>query len=337
MRAWTLSEPVGTAGLALTELPDPSPGPRDVVVRTKAVSLNFRDHLLINGRYLRTIPPGTVPCSDMAGEVISIGSDVTSVRVGARVTSTFAPLWQDGRYSLQAAQSALGAGTTPGMLADTVVLPEYGVIAAPTTLTDEEASTLPCAALTAWHALFEEDVPRPDRTLLTQGSGGVSVFALQFAVHAGLRVIATSSRDDRLERLRALGAAETINYTTEEAWGERARSLASGVGVDQVLDVGGQSTIEQSIKAVRFGGTITAIGSLSQNAQVQVTSLFMRSIRLQGIMVGSRAMFQRMNDVFESSAVRPVIDRVFPFDRAPDAFQHLSSQSHLGKVVIRIP
>jgi len=337
MRAWTLSEPVGTAGLALTELPDPSPGPRDVVVRTKAVSLNFRDHLLINGRYLRTIPPGTVPCSDMAGEVISIGSDVTSVRVGARVTSTFAPLWQDGRYSLQAAQSALGAGTTPGMLADTVVLPEYGVIAAPTTLTDEEASTLPCAALTAWHALFEEDVPRPDRTLLTQGSGGVSVFALQFAVHAGLRVIATSSRDDRLERLRALGAAETINYTTEEAWGERARSLTSGVGVDQVLDVGGQATIEQSIKAVRFGGTITAIGSLSQNAQVQVTSLFMRSIRLQGIMVGSRAMFQRMNDVFESSAVRPVIDRVFPFDRAPDAFQHLSSQSHLGKVVIRIP
>ncbi len=273
----------------------------------------------------------------MAGEVVAIGTEVTGVTIGARVTSTFAPVWQDGRYSLQAAQSALGAGTTPGMLAGTVVLPESGVIAAPTTLTDEEASTLPCAALTAWHALFEEDVPRPDRTLLTQGSGGVSIFALQFAVHAGLRVIATSSRDDRLERLRALGAAETINYTTEKAWGERVRSLTSGVGVDQVLDVGGQATIEQSIKAVRFGGTITAIGSLSENAQVQVTSLFMRSIRLQGIMVGSRAMFGRMNAVFESSAVRPVIDRVFPFDRAPDAFQHLASQSHVGKVVIRIP
>jgi len=154
MRAWTLSEPVGTAGLSLTDLPDPVPGPRDVVVRTRAVSLNFRDHLLISGRYLRTVPPRTVPCSDMSGEVVSIGSEVTSVRVGARVTSTFAPLWQDGRYSLQAAQSALGAGTTPGMLADTVVLPENGVIAAPTTLSDEEASTLPCAALTAWHALF---------------------------------------------------------------------------------------------------------------------------------------------------------------------------------------
>ena len=336
MRAWTLSEPTGAAGLSLTELPDPSPGPRDVVVRTRAVSLNFRDHLLINGRYLRTIAPGTVPCSDMAGEVVAVGSEVTGVGVGARVTSTFAPLWQDGRYSLQAAQSALGAGTTPGMLADTVVLPEHGVIAAPATLSDEEASTLPCAALTAWHALFEEDVPRPDRTLLTQGSGGVSIFALQFAVHAGLRVIATSSRDERLERLRTLGAAETINYTTEPAWGERARTLTGGVGVDHVIDVGGEATIEQSIKAVGFGGTITAVGSLSRNAQVQVTTLFMRNIRLQGIMVGSRAMFQRMNAVFESSALRPVIDRVFPFEHAPDAFRHLASQSHVGKVVVRI-
>lgn len=337
MRAWTLSEPTGPAGLVLTEQPDPSPGPRDVVVRTRAVSLNFRDHLLINGRYLRSVPPGTVPCSDMAGEVVAVGSEVATVRVGARVTSTFMPLWQDGRFSLKAAQSALGAGTTPGMLADTVVLPEHGVIPAPAAVSDEEASTLPCAALTAWHALFEEDVPRPDGTLLTQGSGGVSIFALQFAVHAGLRVIATSSRDDRLERLRALGAADTINYTTDETWGERARSLTGGAGVDQVIDVGGQATIEQSIKAVRFGGTITAIGSLSQNAQVQVTTLFMRNIRLQGIMVGSRAMFARMNAVLESGAIRPVIDRVFPFERAADAFEHLASQSHVGKVVIRIP
>ena len=337
MRAWTLSEPIGPAGLSLTELPDPSPGARDIVVRTRAVSLNFRDHLLINGRYLRTVPPGMVPCSDMAGEVIGVGSEVTSVSLGARVTSTFAPLWQDGRFSLQAAQSALGAGTTAGMLADTVVLPDYAVVPAPSTLTDEGASTLPCAALTAWHALFEEDVPRPDGTILTQGSGGVSIFALQFAVHAGLRVIATSSRDDRLERLRGLGAAETINYTNDQAWGERARSLSGGVGVDQVIEVGGQATIEQSIKAVRFGGTITAIGSLSQNAQVQVTALFMRNIRLQGIMVGSRAMFARMNAAIESSSLQPVIDRVFPFEHAPDAFQHLASQSHIGKVVIRIP
>ena len=337
MRAWTLSEPIGPAGLSLTELPDPSPGARDVVVRARAVSLNFRDHLLINGRYLRTVPPGMVPCSDMAGEVIDVGSEVTSVSLGARVTSTFAPAWQDGRFSLQAAQSALGGGTTAGMLADTVVLPDYGVVPAPSTLTDEQASTLPCAALTAWHALFEEDVPRPDGTVLTQGSGGVSIFALQFAVHAGLRVTATSSRDERLERLRALGAAETINYTNDEAWGERARSLSGGVGVDQVIDVGGQATIEQSIKAVRFGGTITAIGSLSTNAQVQVTTLFMRNIRLQGIMVGSRAMFARMNAAIESSSLKPVIDRVFPFEHAPDAFQHLASQSHIGKVVIRIP
>lgn len=334
MRAWELTG-VGPECLAIGDRPEPEPGPRDVVVRTRAVSLNHRDLLMINGRYLRTLPPCMVPCSDAAGDVIAVGSNVTRCRVGDRVTSTFVPGWIDGQYTLEAARSALGSGDTTGVLADAFVLPEHGIVPVPERLSFEEASTLPCAGLTAWHALFEEAPLGAAATVLTLGTGGVSVFAAQFAREAGARVIGTSRSNEKRATLARLGVAETINYEDVPAWGERARELAGGAGVDHVVEVGGTGTFEQSVRAVRFGGTISVIGMLSRLGTVNLTPIFMRNLRVQGVMVGSRAMFERMNRALSAGTVRPVIDSVFEFDRVPDAFARLASGAHFGKIVIR--
>jgi NADPH:quinone reductase-like Zn-dependent oxidoreductase len=335
VRVWEVVEPGGPSGLGLADRPDPVPGPREVILQTRAVALNHRDLLIVGGRYQRDLPPHTVPCSDAAGEVVQVGSEVASVKVGDRVTSTFVPEWRSGPYSLRAAKSALGAGATPGVLAERVVLPEYGVLSMPAWMSFEQACTLPCAGLTAWHALFEEGPSPPATTVLTMGTGGVSVFAAQFARRSGARVIATSSRDAKLERLAELGVHDTINYTDVERWGERARELTGGVGVDQVIDVGGPGTLEQSTRAVRFGGTISVIGVLARDGPVSLVPVLMRNLRLQGVMVGSREMFERMNRSLDNATLEPVIDSVFEFARAPAAFEHLASGSHFGKVVIR--
>lgn len=336
MRSWQLSDPSGPRALVLAATPDPSPGAHDVVVRTAAIALNYRDHLVIHGQYARSLPPRMVPCSDAAGVAIAVGAGVTTVRVGDCVTSTFAPGWQSGPLSLAAARSALGAGQNIGVLADTFVLPEHGIMPMPAGWSFEEASTLPCAALTAWHALFEEGTIAAGSTVLTLGTGGVSIFAAQFALAAGARVIATSSRDDKLDRLTALGVQQVVNYRRVPTWGEHVRSLADGIGVDRVIEVGGQGTLEQSIKAVRPGGTIALIGSLAGPSPVNLTPVFMRNIRLQGIMVGSREMFVRMNQSLDATGVRPIVDRVFPFEEAPEALAYLAAGSHFGKVIVRV-
>lgn len=331
MRAWQIAEPTGPAGLVLVERQDPLPGPGEVVVRTRAISLNYRDLLLITGGYRTRSPTGTVPCSDAAGEVTAVGAGVSRVAVGDRVTSTFAPAWISGPFTA----ASLRSGATSGMLADTFVLREHAVIPPPAAYSDEEAATLPCAALTAWHALFEEAPLPADATVLTMGTGGVSIFAAQFALAAGARVIGTSSRPAKIARLAALGVQHTIDYVQTPAWGDRVRELTGGTGVDQVIEVGGQGTLDQSIRAVRPGGMISLIGVLAGSGSANLTPVLLRNIRLQGVLVGSREMFERMNRSLADRHLVPVIDRVYDFEQAPDAFAHLASGTHVGKVVIR--
>jgi NADPH:quinone reductase-like Zn-dependent oxidoreductase len=333
--AWEMNEPGPPSGLTRATRAIQALGPHEVLIRTRAVSLNYRDLLIITGRYLRKMSPHLVPCSDAAGDVVAIGSEVTSCAIGDRVMSTFAPDWRSGEFSGAAAKSALGQGETVGVLAERFVLPEHGVMRMPDSWSFEEASTLPCAALTAWHSLFEE-LPLPaGASVLTLGTGGVSIFAIQFALQAGARVIATSSRDDRLARLTQMGVGNTINYATVPAWGDRVRDLMKGTGVDRVIEVGGQGTLDQSIRAVRFGGMIALIGVLAKPAPVSLVPILMRNIRLQGIMVGSRDMFGRMLRTLATREIVPVIDRVFEFGEAPAAFDHLASGGHFGKIVIR--
>ena len=334
MRAWELTEPTGPRALVLSDRPDPQPGPGDVLVRVEAISLNYRDLLMVRGHYSRRMPARMVPCSDAAGTVIATGAGVRDVAIGDRVTSAFAPGWAAGQFSLAAARSALGAGTTAGCLADHLLLPAHAVVPVPSPLSMHEAATLPCAALTAWHALFEEAPIRPGDSVLTLGSGGVSVFAMQFARAAGARVVATTGSDSKAERLRALGAEHVINYREIPAWGDAARAAAGGEGIDHVVEVGGQGTFDQSVRAVRLGGTISLIGVLAGAAPVNLTPVLMRNIRVQGVMVGSLEMHRRMTAAIAHHALRPVIDRVFPFDEAPDAFEYLASGAHVGKIVV---
>jgi NADPH:quinone reductase-like Zn-dependent oxidoreductase len=334
MRAWELTEPTGPRALVLSERPDPQPGPGDVLVRVEAISLNYRDLLMVRGHYSRKMPARMVPCSDAAGTVIATGAGVRGVATGDRVTSAFAPEWAAGQFSLAAARSALGAGTTPGCLADRLLLPAHAVMPVPSPLSMYEAATLPCAGLTAWHALFEESPIRPGDSVLTLGSGGVSVFAMQFATVAGARVIATTGSEAKAERLRSLGAEHVINYRETATWGDAARAAAGGEGIDHVIEVGGQGTFDQSVRAVRLGGTISLIGVLAGAAPVNLTPILMRNIRVQGVMVGSLEMHRRMTAAIAHHQLHPAIDRVFPFEAVPDAFEYLASGAHVGKIVV---
>lgn len=337
MRAWHLVDDTGAGPLRLVTLPDPEPGANDVIVRTRAVALNYRDLVVAAGGYQGRVPVGAIPCSDAAGEVAATGADVRAFRPGDRVTSTFAPDWLTGAPTRAALRTTLGAGQAPGVLAEFVVLPASAVLSIPSLLTFEEAATLPCAALTAWHALFAAARCGLGSTVLTLGSGGVSTFAVQLACAAGATVIATSSSDVKLARLREMGVAHTLNYRDEAAWGERARALTLGAeGVDLVVEVGGQGTLDQSMRAVRPGGTIALIGTLAGPSPTNLAPLFLRNIRLQGILTGSREMFVRMHADLSRWQIRPVIDRVFDFDEAPAAYAHLAAGGHLGKVIVRV-
>lgn len=335
MRVWELTEPTGAAGLSLVERAEPVAGPGEVVLRVEAVSLNYRDLLMIRGRYQKHTPAGMVPCSDASGTIAAVGEGVRGVNIGDRVTSVFSPAWSCGSFTLAAGRSALGSGLAAGCLAEQVVLPAGGVMPAPSHLSHEEAATLPCAALTAWHALLEETPIRPGDSVLTLGSGGVSVFAIQFARAAGARVIGTTSSAAKAERLRELGVEHVINYRETTSWGEAARVAAGGEGIDNVVEVGGQGTFDQSVRAVRPGGIVSLIGVLSGAAPVNLTPVLMRNIRVQGVMVGSSGMFQRMNRAIAQHAIHPTIDRVFPFEAAREAFEYIASGSHVGKIVIR--
>jgi NADPH:quinone reductase-like Zn-dependent oxidoreductase len=276
-----------------------------------------------------------IPLSDGAGEVQVTGAGVTRFKPGDRVAANFMPEWIGGQLDETKARSALG-GDVDGMLTEEVVLPAEGLVRIPDHLTFEEAATLPCAAVTAWHALVVGGGVKPGDTVLTQGTGGVSIFALQFARLAGARVIATSSHDEKLARLKELGASDVINYKTTSDWDAKARDLTGGVGVDQVVEVGGAGTLSRSIRAVRLGGYIALIGVLSGLGDVNPLPILMKSVRVQGIFVGSRTMFEAMNQAIQINRLHPVIDRVFGFDEAVAALKHMESGSHFGKVVLRV-
>jgi NADPH:quinone reductase-like Zn-dependent oxidoreductase len=335
MKAYRLHSFNGPSGIQSEELPSPRPGPGQVLVRVRAVSLNYRDLLISKGLYNPRLPLPRIPVSDGAGEVQEAGPGVTRFRSGDRVAANFMPQWVDGEIDDTKARSALG-GEVDGMLAQEAVLPETGLVHVPEHLTFEEAATLPCAALTAWNALFESGRVKPGDTVLTQGSGGVSTFAVQFAHLVGARVIATSSRDDRLERLTTLGAVAGINYKAMPEWDRRVVELTGGRGVDHVVEVGGAGTLLRSLRAVRRGGYVALIGVLAGLGEVNPMPILMRAIRVQGIFVGSRTMFEAMNRAIAVGGFHPVIDRVFEFSQAVEALQYMVSGSHFGKIVIRV-
>lgn len=334
MRAYEI-EQFGLDGLKLVERDAPAVGAQQVLLKMSAFSLNFRDLMMVQGTYNPRLALPVTPCSDGVGEVIEVGSGVTDFKVGDRVASTFFERWDSGTPTDAGAKSALGGGGK-GVLAELVCLEQTGVVKAPDHLTDEQAATLPCAALTAWNGLFESARIRPGETVVVQGAGGVSLFALQFATAAGARVIITSSSDRKLERAREMGAAETINYLTTPDWEKEVRKLTGGVGADHVVEVGGAGTFGKSVKALRRGGTVSLIGALTGRGTVDLTPVFMNGIRVNGIFVGSREMFRRMNQAISQHEIRPVVDKVFSFDDARAAFEHMESGKHFGKIVIKL-
>jgi NADPH:quinone reductase-like Zn-dependent oxidoreductase len=336
MKAWEVQGTFGIDSLILVDKPDPKPGPLQVLIRLKAWSLNYRDLMVVKGQYNPKLRLPFTPLSDGAGEVTAVGDGVTRVKIGDRVAGCFMPRWHDGPLTEAKAKSSLGGGQE-GMLAEHVVLHEDGVVKVPGHLTDAEAATLPCAALTAWNALIASGGLRAGDTVLVQGTGGVSLFALQFAKAAGARVIATSSSGAKLERALELGASDGINYKDTPDWEDKVRELTGGAGVDHVVEVGGAGTLGKSFKAVRSGGVISLIGVLTGVGQVNPLPILMKNIRVQGIYVGSRAMFEDMNRAIALHQLRPVVDRTFKFDEVGAALRHMESAAHFGKICITAP
>jgi NADPH:quinone reductase-like Zn-dependent oxidoreductase len=307
-----------------------------VGVAIKAVSLNYRDILVSQNTYFSPIPDGLVPCSDGAGEVVAVGKAVQGLKVGDRVATLFFPHWQSGRPEAASIAGALGA-EMGGVLSERFVSNESGLIKLPDSISYAEAATLPCAALTAWNALFEAGHLKPGQTVLLLGTGGVSIFALQFAKAAGARVIITSSDDAKLARARQLGADHGINYKTHPDWEQEVLRLTAGQGVDVVVEVGGPGTLERSLISVCTGGRIAYIGVLTGlAAQANPVMLIPRAASIHGIFVGNRAMFAAMLEAISRHGIHPVIDREFSFAEAPAALAHMRSGSHFGKIVIQV-
>ncbi len=336
MKAIVVEGQFGVENLRVVERDEPRVGPGQVSVQMRAVSLNYRDLLMIRGHYNPRQPLPLIPCSDGVGEVVEVGQGVERVSVGDRVAPIFAQGWMSGAPDRAALRTTLG-GPLDGVLCERRVLDAEGVVKVPAHLSDEEAACLPCAAVTAWSALVELGGISPGQVVLVQGTGGVSIFALQIARAAGARVIVTSSSDEKLARAMMMGASAGINYASEPAWGKAAADLAGGDGVDLVVEVGGAGTLEQSLKAVRPGGTIAMIGILSGGAsKINIVPVLMQQIRVQGVIVGPRAAFERMNAAFELHAIKPVIDSVFEFEEAPEALARMASGGHFGKIVVRL-
>jgi NADPH:quinone reductase-like Zn-dependent oxidoreductase len=334
VKVFELHPEEGFDALKLVDRDRPHIGQGDVRVRVRAVSLNYRDLMVARGSKKRA--KRIVPVSDGAGEVIEIGSGVQRVAIGDRVAAAFFPTWLDGSLKEDHHANALG-GSLDGMLAEEVVLPERAWVKTPPRYTFDQASTLPCAGVTAWHALFEASTVTPGETVLVQGGGGVSTFALQLARYAGARVIATSSSAAKRVRLEQMGAVATIDYKADVKWGDTARAAAGTGGVDLVVEVGGAGTFDQSIASLRYGGHMSLLGILAgTQGAINTYAIFHKNIRIRGVYVGSVAMFERLVRVLEHSNIDPVIDRVFSFDETRTAYEHLASGAHFGKVVIRV-
>jgi NADPH:quinone reductase-like Zn-dependent oxidoreductase len=335
LKAWTLND-FGIDNLVRSDVPTPEPGPRQLLVEVGAVSLNFRDKAVAEGLYEPDrMPKGLIPVSDAAGRIVETGADVTRWSVGDRVVSHLYSGWLDGAPGPDENARALG-GPLDGGLAEYVVLEEDSVVAAPAAMTDEHAATLPIAALTAWFALVEYGNLQAADTVLTQGTGGLSLFAIQLASALGARVIATSSSDDKLAHAAALGAAETINYRTTPDWDEAARELTGGRGVDHVLDVVGGGNLNRSIAASRVDGRVTVAGFIDgQSSSIDLMALIFGRTRVQGIAVGHLRAFERLIAFLDRHEIEPVIDAVYGFDEVKQAYAHLD-RGPFGKLVIKV-
>jgi NADPH:quinone reductase-like Zn-dependent oxidoreductase len=316
------------------ERPQPEPGQGEIVVRVRAASLNYRDQGVLRGIYGYTRFP-VIPLSDGAGEVTAVGAGVTEFKVGDRVASTFFQTWTGGRMPVDASKNSLG-GQLDGMLTEYALLPQRGAVHIPEHLSFEEAATFPCAALTAWNALIENGHIKAGETVAILGTGGVSCFGVQFAKMHGAYVFTTSSSDAKLARAKALGADVLINYKSTPDWDQAILKATGGDGIDHVLEVGGANTLEKSMGMVRPGGSIYVIGTLAGAGQINPRMINRKGIRLQGIHVGPREMFTAMNRAVGLTKLRPVIDRVFPFEDAKQAYEHQAAGLHFGKIVIKL-
>lgn len=327
----------GLDHLEITNVPEPtSPGPTEVLVRLRAASLNYRDSLVVEGKYNPKFPLPLVPCSDGAGEVVGIGSEVSEWKVGDRVLLTFAPKWIAKEATHAEMRYTIG-GPLPGTLRELALVPETGLVRIPSHLSYEEAATLPCAALTAWSGLFQFSNVKPGEFVVVQGTGGVSIFALQFAKLVGAKVILTSSSGEKLERGKELGADYLVNYKETPEWGKEVRRITEKVGADHIIEVGGAGTLEQSIAACRPFGVIHLIGILAgKSGELNLLPVVMNNLKIQGLVVGGRKAFVEMNQAIEVSGLRPVVDKVFTLEESVDAIRYLRSGSHFGKIVIRI-
>jgi NADPH:quinone reductase-like Zn-dependent oxidoreductase len=334
MKAYELHPAEGPEALTLVDRPRPTVGPHDVRVRVRAASLNYRDLVYLRGAKTRTT--ALVPLSDGAGEVVEVGAEVSRFEVGDRVAASFFPTWRDGDLSDAHHAQALGGGRD-GMLAEEVALPEGAWVKIPEHLSFEQASTLPCAGVTAYHALFPAAHLGPGQVVLVQGTGGVSVFALQLAKAAGARVVLTSKSAAKRERALALGADHVIDYVADKRWGESAKAWTGGRGVDVAVDVGGPGTFDQSAASLRYGGTMSLLGVLTgTKGDVNTYAIFHRTLRVAGIYVGSVAMFEGLNRAVAAARIVPVVDEVYGFGEAREAYARLASAEHFGKLVIRI-
>jgi NADPH:quinone reductase-like Zn-dependent oxidoreductase len=315
-------------GLRRTERPMPSPGPGEVLVRMRAASLNYRDLAIVTGNYFAgPVSRDLIPLSDGAGEVEAVGDGVRRFSRGDRVVATFT----------QGSPPAALGSPLDGTLVEYAVFPEDGLLPVPSHLSFEEAATLPCAGVTAWNALMEGKVVRPGDTVLTLGTGGVSIFALQIAKAAGARVIITSSSDEKLERAKELGADATVNYRRHPSWAEQVLELTGGRGADHIVEIGGAGTLPQSFQAVARGGEIVLIGVLTAPpANLNPHALMPKNATLRGLLVGDTPMFEALNRAVDVNRIQPVIDEIFEFDAAPEAYRRLESATHFGKLVIRI-
>ncbi len=334
MKVAAVKKPGGLDKLVIEARDDPKPKAGEILVRVRASSLNYHDFIVVLGGI--PTPDGRIPMSDGAGEVVALGEGVTKWKVGDRVLSLFFPNWQSGQIEAAGFQSVPGDGAD-GFGCELYAGPEAAFTRMPDGWSFEEAATLPCAALTAWRGMFVETRTKPGDWVLVQGTGGVSIFALQFAKAAGARVIATSSSEAKLEKLRGLSADHVINYKENPDWGKTAFEMTGGRGVDEVVEIGGPGTMAQSINACRPGGHISLIGVLTGiSGEVPTAALFSRNITLSGITVGSRRHQEDMVDAINAAGFKPVIDSRFPLDEIAAAFAHQASQQHFGKIVLTI-
>lgn len=327
----------GLEDIELVDRPDPEPGPNGILVRMHAASINYRDHLVYNGQYFgQAVAEDTIAMSDGAGVVIDTGAGVSRFNKGDHVIGTFFRDWIDSPPRPGRLQ-ALGQSGVDGVLAEYVVFNEQDAVPVPENLSFEEASCLPCAALTAWNSLVAQGDIKPGQTVLALGTGGVSIFALQFAKAAGARVIITSSSDDKLRKAHSLGADDVINYKKTPEWDETVLELTNGAGVDHVIEIGGVGSLARSIKSVGVGGNIAVIGFLAgPEGETAPFGLMGKWAKIQGIMVGNRAMLEEMNEAITVNNIKPAVDKVFPFEYAIEAYRYEFAGKHFGKVVISI-